>query len=738
MSRFGSLLIILTGLFTIVFGTCVGQSQGQQSALAIESFEVGFGGAYRAGTWTPVHLCLSLKKTVSPMVGTVELIVLDGDGVPSSFTTPGPISIEPGQTVGVDLTVRYGRIKNETRIIFRDDSEKILLEKTIESGLSPDYPDALFSARRLVVELGKSSSGAREAAQLAAEEPERATGIGQVAKVDRLPVNPIAYEGVDRLILATAEVDLLESLAKDPARVGAIRDWVDQGGRLLLLTGKNGPAIFGDSSALQSLLPGKIQLVAYLTQIQTIETFTDSNRPIPIDDSTAVRIPATRLASPIGKVLLWEGDLPLIVRADIGLGQVTFFALDSTDGPLAKWEDRPLLMARLLGLPDRSVEKLSGSSTMMHLGYKDLIGQLRSALDRYPSVRPISFGIVIALAIFYLILIGPGDFFFVKRIVRHMGATWITFPLLLIIFSVGAYWIAQKTKGNQVKTNRVEMVDLDLENGLALGSCWASMFSPSDRRYEINLSHTGSIFGAGVGEPRTNLAWLGLPGTGFGGMDPRSVGASLWETPYEFSPELEKLLRLPIQTASTKSFVGRWTADIDLKSPITLRRRDELPVGRITNNTNVGWTDCILVFDRWAYSLGSIDAGKTIPIDGVKNRSELTTLLTGRRLVKNDRKKLRQKSTPYDQTSTNLKYIVRIMSFYRLAGGEKYTGLLNRAKPNVDLSHLVGPDHAILLAWTKTGAAAMTDWVVDSEAIGPENDTHETLLRFIVKVEEEK
>ncbi len=58
-----------------------------------------------------------------------------------------------------------------------------------------------------------------------------------------------------------------------------------------------------------------------------------------------------------------------------------FVAVDLDQSPLNKWPDRPLLVAQLLDLPTvRSDESAAENAAMMHYGYSDLAGQLRSGL----------------------------------------------------------------------------------------------------------------------------------------------------------------------------------------------------------------------------------------------------------------------------------------------------------------------------------------------------------------------
>ncbi len=73
----------------------------------------------------------------------------------------------------------------------------------------------------------------------------------------------------------------------------------------------------------------------------------------------------------------------------------------------------------------------------MHYGYSDLAGQMRSALDRFTGVRQAPFWLVAGLIVAYILLIGPGDYFFLRKVVRRMEWTWLTFPSIVVLGEPG-------------------------------------------------------------------------------------------------------------------------------------------------------------------------------------------------------------------------------------------------------------------------------------------------------------
>jgi hypothetical protein len=161
-----------------------------------------------------------------------------------------------------------------------------------------------------------------------------------------------------------------------------------------------------------------------------------------------------------------------------------------------------------------------------------------------------------------------------------------------------------------------------------------------------------------------------------------------------------------------------------------------VPKGRITNSLDFPLEECLLVYDRWAYQLGTLQPGESAAIDSMVERAELKTLLTGVRMDvgEDDQKKLRQQTTPYEVASRNVAYILRAMMFYDAAGGGRYYRLSNQSQPFVDFSDLLGPHCAILVARSPGAAHPGAELLRDGEPLGGDQDRHVTMFRFVLPV----
>ena len=189
-------------------------------------------------------------------------------------------------------------------------------------------------------------------------------------------------------------------------------------------------------------------------------------------------------------------NLPLVVRGSHGFGRVTLITLDVDQKPFSDWPDRSLFWVRALDLRRPSIDTTGGARHGMPgrfgpYGISDLSSQLRAALEQFPGVKLIPFGWVAFFIFLYILLIGPGDYFFLKKVLKRMELTWITFPTIVLTVSLVAYYAAYVLKGNDLLVNKVDLVDIDQETGvIARGNTWISLFSPQNRDYTIHAIPT--------------------------------------------------------------------------------------------------------------------------------------------------------------------------------------------------------------------------------------------------------
>src|SRR5205814_8375374 len=97
---------------------------------------------------------------------------------------------------------------------------------------------------------------------------------------------------------------------------------------------------------------------------------------------------------------------------------------------------------------------------------------LRRHVDTFDGVPVISFGWVAVFIVLYILLIGPVEYFFLKKVLGRLELTWVTFPLIVVTVSAAAYFTAYAVKGRDLKVNKVDVVDVDPASGRVYGRCW--------------------------------------------------------------------------------------------------------------------------------------------------------------------------------------------------------------------------------------------------------------------------
>ena len=104
---------------------------------------------------------------------------------------------------------------------------------------------------------------------------------------------------------------------------------------------------------LAEFVPGRITELVRLPQTQALETFAGSGDAIS-QSGAQQNIPLPRLVDVRGRVELFGRgtDLPIVVRAARGLGELVFVGLDLTESPFAEWNGRrAFLQARAAAVP---------------------------------------------------------------------------------------------------------------------------------------------------------------------------------------------------------------------------------------------------------------------------------------------------------------------------------------------------------------------------------------------------
>ena len=286
---------------------------------------------------------------------------------------------------------------------------------------------------------------------------------------------------------------------------------------------------------------------------------------------------------------------------------------------------------------------------------------------------------------------------------------------------------AKRTDGQRV--NHAELVDFDLATGRIRGTCWATMYSPLARRFDVTLAPRLPDGGPAAGA-QTLVSWLGLPGSGLGGMHAAGEPIDVAGVGYRQATNLSALDGVPLLTASTKSLGAQWDRASEPGATPALAAElsvddDGLLEGWVTNNTGVPLTGGYLLHGRWGYRVGDLPPGERVEIGPQLGAKQVQSIIAQR---------ARRGSTSARETflaaRATVDELLAVMMFYEAAGGEGFAGLPNRYQSQCDLSPLLTLDRAILVAGGSGRGSQWTD--AAGASLDSDQDASTVVYRFII------
>ncbi len=679
-------LWIAAALFAVPW--CAVAADGPRDVLTVKSAIFGFGGKFKAGFWQPVRVTVVAGRDGAK--GRLELEASDGDQAPVVYRDEsiGAIELGPEEETTTHLYCKSGPIAAPMSMRLIANGNVVWSHELSIS------PPAMRSTQELIVGVGPPV-GLEEAALTIRRRADSAAHVAYSSAAAELPDHWWAYEGVDTLVLPTSDATLWSQINEGQRR--AIVQWVLLGGRIILCVGNRGADVAGPASDWAKLIPGQFVEVDPLRDRTGLENFTKSELPFDDPSFQRNRPMVTRLKNVRGEVLLDEGNSsagrPLVVRAAVGLGQVIFVGLDLDHPALKNWKGRTRLVASLLqqGGELQPAERGAGGG-IRQLGYDDLIGQLRAALDQFRGVSLVNFTTVSVLTIAYLLLIGPIDYLALSRLNLPRAITWFSFPAVAVIAIVIAGLVGRQVHGSRVRLNQAEIIDVDVANNIARGTVWCHLYSPATKAFDAALSLS---LPGGVAEsaPEGWLTWQGLPGDALGGLESRQP-ALVHREPYSVAlpGKNAKIEGLTVQVASSKSLGATWwtTTNLSNESKLTIDRFGLL-AGEFQVPVAVPLSECILAHDEKLYRVGTISPGQHVRM-GDLGPLDLEARLTQRRV-----EQTKDISTPWEQDSVDIPRIMQMLMFHDAARGTNYTGLTHRYQPRIDLSQHVRLGAAVLV-----------------------------------------
>jgi hypothetical protein len=652
-------------------------------------------GLSRNGVWAPVRVTLeSGADDVPENSYRLSVETTDGEAVPYVYSVPVPAI--PANSERVVFAYTRPGSNGCTFAVKLQKTDGQAVQPPLRPRRDPNAAQKEIIGVRDVLYL---TVGSRlPALESALEHP-----VAFVKNVADLPDRWFGYEGVDVVVLTTADNAFVDQLLRmDQARRDALLDWVRRGGRLLLSVGRNQQRV-AQWPDLVSLVGAIFQGTVTRRSLPSLQLWGIAERQLkqPLRQVEIVRVQPGSNAH----ALVWEdaeaGDRekrPIILQSSCGLGRVILAAFDLDAGPFADWEGQAGVWKRLHGeIAPRPSQAAPDHSAGPWRQDDELGMDLKRGLESFEEVPAVSFGLVALLMLLYIALVGPLDYLLLKKVFKRLELTWITFPVLVLVASVSAYATAYSVKGDDLRINKIDLVDIDLHDaGQVYGRTWFTLFSPRVRSYTVGLEPAAPEWGgrwptndADAPTPPVMVAALDGPEADLGG---KSLG--VFRHPYEYADDAGGLTRVSIPAWATRSFTSSWRVPLKdraadrpplIQAALRISRADENVLsGPITNNLPAELQKVALFYRGKWYVLGDLVPGESRDVnplfEGNVKKHELAEWFDPGSEVLQPRSGSMPSDQRRDWSNLSSSLVLRRLMFHDLPGGS--------AQPNSGLRSL--------------------------------------------------
>ena len=323
LRRFAPLLRRLAPLFLLLVLACALPRALAAGPIDIAA-TVGFSDIFRPGHWTP--LSITVTNRGSDLAGELEVQVTGDDALRGrSLVTSRRRTLELNRDArkSLQFIVKPQGLSHPLVVRVRSGDEELA---RAEIDLR-----TRFAAQRLLLVLSRDADldylndGSVDGLRVLYPHPEL------------LPAHWRGYDAVAAIVLHGVSLEQLSA-----SQFEALHKWIAQGG-ILAVSGGVDYALLR-TPRLAALLPGVPLGMARVSGDELQGVFSDS-----LDRSRPIHV--NRLGAFQGEVRLSAGDVPLIVERALGLGRVLYLTFDVAGHPFDRWEGMHALLLQNLRLP---------------------------------------------------------------------------------------------------------------------------------------------------------------------------------------------------------------------------------------------------------------------------------------------------------------------------------------------------------------------------------------------------
>lgn len=521
--------------------------------------QMGFDNSYIVEKVTP--MTATLTNNGEAFQGEFQVKVYTYENTDSSFQKYAlysqKLELPEGATKQVSMELGLNTVRRFMEVSLVDEGGNVVFQKHVPvDALSPE-----------TVAVGVLSEQPAQVQYLAGMNLSEKTSVFFLDR-DTFPESQSVMENFAVLI-----IDDFDTATLGDAQKKALKNWVDNGGLLVLGTGVQAQKVLSGLDFVDVSLNG-----------------TQSVSGISAPDGTALSLSAPLTVAGISAEkasVKWEANgTPLTSLMPYGGGYVLMnhFALGLA--PFANMPEQTAVLESLCrnlfpdGMANARVE---------------IANQLRYAADRFPSVAGNIMFVIFLVVGVYIVLAGPVMYIVLKKKDRReLG--WITIPVLSVVFLVVVFVLAGRStyQNGLLSTKAI----VEMEEGSSVGEAQIAMAMKVPGNGDVTLESELPI----PVQPQLDNGWY----DGNGKAE---------EIDYKVTTGDGTNIVFYDNMAWETNFVGA-SATLELGGSVTsnVAFDGEKVVGTVTNGTSVNFMDAYLKLDYIYIPLGELPAGETIDV----------------------------------------------------------------------------------------------------------------------------
>lgn len=424
-------------------------AQSDETGEIVLTAKAGFDGFYKPDYGVPVQV--TVANNGPALEGELQ-IVFEGSSAGDRLIYRSPITLPTRSNKRVNLAVEISSFASRINVELVSDGGQTIAAVSSNRLTQVSAEDLLY---------GVLSSAPGELSFLENVRGGRAKASVAFLTPDLLPEVSSVWNALDVLILNDVDSGELST-----EQLNAAQGWTSTGG-LLVITG--GPGWQKTTAAVADMLPVNI------SGIESVEDLPDLSESVksPFRDPGPYLITASSLTN--GEMIFHHEGLPLLARRPWGRGSVFYLALDPQLAPLLDWNGAESIWAAVV----RRLPNMPTWGRGFQNGYA-----ASTAVTSLPSLALPSVLQLILFLFVYVIVVGPINYLWLKRRGR-LELTWVTVPVLVLLFSGLAYLAGFQLKGNEVILNQMSVATGQLDGDKMRVQSLLGLYSPRRSRYEM-------------------------------------------------------------------------------------------------------------------------------------------------------------------------------------------------------------------------------------------------------------